>query len=96
MQNWEGKYVMKSVKTHRMSQNAKLGFWSHFKGKSEPFPELFKFGLYDIHIQSYNEMMLSRSILLYTFFFFTISSHFSKCCFVTSDMFSLCFTYVCN
>ena len=46
--------VMRSVKTRRMSQNAKLSFWSHFKAKSELFPELFKFCLYDIHIQSYN------------------------------------------
>ena len=37
------KYVKRSVKTRRMSQNAKLSFWSHFKAKSELFPELFKF-----------------------------------------------------
>ena len=47
-------YVMRSVKTCRMSQNAKLSFWSHFKANIELFPELFKFFLYDIHIQSYN------------------------------------------
>ena len=41
-------------KTRLMSQNAKLSFWSHFKAKSELFPELFKFCPYDIHIQSYN------------------------------------------
>ena len=43
-------YVMPSVKTPWMSQNAKLCFWSHFKTKSEFYPELFKFCLYDIHI----------------------------------------------
>ena len=41
---------MRSVKTRRMSQNAQFSFWSHFKAKSELFPELFKFGLYDIYI----------------------------------------------
>ena len=45
---------MQSVKTRRMSQNVKLSFWSHFKATSELFPELFKFCLNDIHIQSYN------------------------------------------
>ena len=47
-------YVMQSVKTRRMLQNAKLSFWSHFKPTSELFPELFKFCLNDIHIKSYN------------------------------------------
>ena len=47
-------FVMQSVKTHGMLQNAKLSFWSHFKAKSELFPGLYKFCLYDIHIQSYN------------------------------------------
>ena len=70
-----------------MLQNAELSFWSHFKAKSGLFPELFEFRLYDIHIQSYNQMMLSSSILLDTSFL-TISSHFSKCCFATSDGFS--------
>ena len=32
----------------------KIDFWSHFKATSELFPELFKFCLNDIHIQSYN------------------------------------------
>ena len=36
------------------SQNAKLSFWSHFKAESELFLELFKFCLFDTHIQSYN------------------------------------------
>ena len=36
-------YVMRSVKTHRMLQNAKLSFWSHFKAKSELFPECLSF-----------------------------------------------------
>ena len=80
-------YVMRSVKTRRTSQNAKLSFWSYFKAKSELFSELFKCCLYGIHIQSYNKMMLNSSILLYTSFL-TISSHFSKCCFATSDGFS--------
>ena len=31
-----------------------LGFWSQFIATSELFPELFKFCLNDIHIQSYN------------------------------------------
>ena len=44
--------MMWSVNTCRMSQNAKLGFWSYFTAKSELFPELFKFCLYEIHIQS--------------------------------------------
>ena len=35
--------VMWSVKTRRMSQNAKLSFWSQFIATSELFPELFKF-----------------------------------------------------
>ena len=48
------KNVMRYVKTRWMSQNAKLSFWSHLKTKSKLFPELFKFSLYDIHIQSYN------------------------------------------
>ena len=47
-------FVMQSVKTPQMSQNAKLSFWSHFKATSKLFPELFKFCLSDIHIQSYN------------------------------------------
>ena len=50
----ESEYVMRSVKTSRMLQNAKFIFWSHFKAKSELFPELLKLCLYDIHIQSYN------------------------------------------
>ena len=41
---------MRSVKTRLMLQNLKLSFWYHFKAKSELFPELFKFYLYDIHI----------------------------------------------
>ena len=45
---------MRYVKTCWMSQNAKFNLWSHFKPKSELFPELFKFCLFDIHIQSYN------------------------------------------
>ena len=79
-------YVMWSVKTRRMSKNAKLSFWSHFKAKSELFPKVLKFCLNDIHIQSYNLMMLSSSTLLYTSFL-TISSYFSECCFATSDGF---------
>ena len=59
---------MQSVKTRQMSQNAKMSFWSHIKAKSKLCPELFRFCLYDIHIQSYNWMMLSGSILLYTSF----------------------------
>ena len=47
-------YMMRSVKTRRMTQNAKLTFWSHFKAKKELFLELIKFCLYEIHIQSYN------------------------------------------
>ena len=47
-------YVIRSVKTCWMSHNAKFSFWSHFKAESELFPELFKFGLYDIHIERYN------------------------------------------
>ena len=43
------KYVMRSVKTRWMSQNAKLSFWSHLKAKGKLFPELFKFCLYVIH-----------------------------------------------
>ena len=42
-QNYLHIKVMRSVKTRRMSQNAKLSFWSHFKAASELFPELFKF-----------------------------------------------------
>ena len=45
---------MRSVKTRRMSENAKLGFWFHFKAKREYFSELFKFVLDDINIQSYD------------------------------------------
>ena len=41
-------------KTRWMSQNAKLSFWSQSKAKSELFPELFKFCLHDIYIQSYD------------------------------------------
>ena len=44
--------VMRSVKTCRMSQNANL--IAQFIATSELFPELFKFCLNDIHIQSYN------------------------------------------
>ena len=65
----------------------KIKFWSHCKATSKFFPELFKFCLNDIHIQSYNQMLLSSSILLNTSFL-TISSHFSKCHFATSDGFS--------
>ena len=36
-------FVMRSVKTRQMLENAKLSFWSHFKAKSEYFPELFNF-----------------------------------------------------
>ena len=79
--------VMRSVKTRRMSQNAKLCFRSHFKAEIELFPERFKFCVSDIHIQSYDWMVLSSSILLYTSFL-TISSHFSKYRFATSDGFS--------
>ena len=80
-------FVMQSVKTCQMSQNAKLSFWSHFKATSEPFPELLKFCLDDIRIPSYNYMMLSSSVLSYTSFL-TISNHFSKCHFATSNGFS--------
>ena len=45
---------MRSVKTCQMSQNAKLSLLSHFKATSEPFQELIKFCLNDIHIQTYN------------------------------------------
>ena len=53
-----------------MTQNAKLSFWSHFKALSELFPQLIKFCLYDIHIQSCNQMMLSSSILVLVFSLF--------------------------
>ena len=80
-------YVMRSVRTCRMSQNAKLSFWFHFKAESKLFPEFLKFCLHDIHIQSYDQMILSSSILLYTNLI-TNSSHFSKYRFATSDRFS--------
>ena len=79
---------MQSGKTCRMSQNAKLTLWSHFKAISKLFPELFELFLYDIHIQSYYQMMLSIWDIMDGSNIGTILSHFSKCHFATSDGFS--------